>query len=386
MAVWGADVDHEDDPERAVRAGLGDARTLAELRDDAGDGLAMRVGINTGPVYLGAVGTTTEFTAMGDTVNVASRRRGPRPVGGVLVTHDTYRHIRGVFDGGAARTAEVKGKDEPIPVYVVRAAQAARAPDRRPVASRASRPDDRPRASELAALLRGVRTVVAAGCRTASRSSVRPGSASRGCSTSSRTGSSCSPQRSYFFTGRALRNRAGVAVRADPRCRRRALRHARQRLRPPVADKLRRRVPAPLDADEADVVGHWLGFDLRASPAVQRLLGSELAVTARAHLFAVHRSLPRATHGWSLFLEDLHWADDESLIVRRRARRALPRRARSSSSASVDRRCSSARLGAWLSARHRTCSGTLGRRGTRELVHGAAAERGRRRYRTRSST
>ena len=73
MAIWGADFTSEDDPEQAVRAALGLQDALARSRRDSGLSLAMRVGINTGPVLLGAVGSTAEFTAMGDAVNVASR-------------------------------------------------------------------------------------------------------------------------------------------------------------------------------------------------------------------------------------------------------------------------------------------------------------------------
>jgi class 3 adenylate cyclase len=73
MAVWGTDVAREDDPERAVRAALAMQDQLAKFRVDTGNDLAMRVGVNTGTVLLGAVGATGEFTAIGDAVNVASR-------------------------------------------------------------------------------------------------------------------------------------------------------------------------------------------------------------------------------------------------------------------------------------------------------------------------
>ena len=83
----------------------------------------MRVGVTTGPVLFGAVGTTREFTAMGDTVNLASRLEQAAPIGGVLVSHDTYRHIRGVFDVTPLSPIHVKGKSEPVRVYVVHAAK-----------------------------------------------------------------------------------------------------------------------------------------------------------------------------------------------------------------------------------------------------------------------
>ena len=82
MALFGAPVAQEDDPERAIRAGLAMQAELAAFREerqvdrsaeDSRRGLAMRIGINTGPVLLGEVGTTDEYTAMGDAVNLASR-------------------------------------------------------------------------------------------------------------------------------------------------------------------------------------------------------------------------------------------------------------------------------------------------------------------------
>jgi tetratricopeptide (TPR) repeat protein len=82
-----------------------------------------------------------------------------------------------------------------------------------------------------------------------------------------------------------------------------------------VAAKVRSGLGPTLTADQADLVGHWLGFDLRASAAVQRLLGSgQLAGTARVHLFRYFESLA-TEDAVVVFLEDLHWADDESLTL-----------------------------------------------------------------------
>jgi len=118
MAVWGTQAAHEDDPERAIRAALA---MQAEMEPffASGAALAVRIGINTGPVLLGAVGTTGEYTAMGDTVNVASRLEHAAPVGGILISHDSYRHVRGVFDVQVLELIHVKGRAEPVQAYIV---------------------------------------------------------------------------------------------------------------------------------------------------------------------------------------------------------------------------------------------------------------------------
>lgn len=119
MAVWGADVAREDDPERAVRAALGLQAAMGQLRADTGSTLRIRVGVNTGPVLLGAVGSTGEFTAMGDAVNLASRLEHAAPVDGVLISHDTYRHVKGVFTVRVQPPIHVKGKRRPVRSYLV---------------------------------------------------------------------------------------------------------------------------------------------------------------------------------------------------------------------------------------------------------------------------
>jgi class 3 adenylate cyclase len=123
MGVWGTVTVREDDPERAVRAALEMQAALAEFREARGAQLALRIGLNTGPVLLSEVGSTREFTAMGDTVNLASRMEHAAPVDGILISHDTYRHIRGVFDVLPRAPLAVKGKAEPVQTYIVQRAK-----------------------------------------------------------------------------------------------------------------------------------------------------------------------------------------------------------------------------------------------------------------------
>src|SRR5215208_873357 len=130
IAFFGAPVAHEDDAERAVRAGLeiqAKAREYAQVtRRDYGVDFNMRVGINTGLAVLAAMGgeIRTEYTAMGDTTNVAARMQSAAMPGTVLISSDTYHLIKELFEFRARGTTKVKGKSTPIETYEVVAPKA----------------------------------------------------------------------------------------------------------------------------------------------------------------------------------------------------------------------------------------------------------------------
>jgi class 3 adenylate cyclase/tetratricopeptide (TPR) repeat protein len=120
MAVFGAPVAHEDDAERAVRAGLRIPEAIGELNElDGAQGLQVRVGINTGEavVALAARPELGEGMVTGDVVNTASRIQGVAPVDGVAVSEQTYRQTERVFDYETLEPVTVKGKPEPLLLY-----------------------------------------------------------------------------------------------------------------------------------------------------------------------------------------------------------------------------------------------------------------------------
>ena len=120
MAVFGAPVAHEDDAERAVRAGLRITEALAELnREREGSELAVRVAVNTGEaiVTLGARPEQGEGMVAGDVVNTASRLQQIAPVGSVVVGEGTRRATEKMIDYEPMDPVELKGKAEPIPVW-----------------------------------------------------------------------------------------------------------------------------------------------------------------------------------------------------------------------------------------------------------------------------
>jgi class 3 adenylate cyclase/tetratricopeptide (TPR) repeat protein len=127
MALWGANVVSEDDPEQAIRAALmmreavrafyADSPVFGGIPDH--ETLILRTGINTGPAIVGLVGTTGEFTAMGDTVNLAARLYQVSAPGEIRISHDTYSQVRGIFDVEIQPVIQVKGRAEPIKTYLV---------------------------------------------------------------------------------------------------------------------------------------------------------------------------------------------------------------------------------------------------------------------------
>ena len=129
MALYGTPTAHEDDPERAIRSALQIQSEILEWKRELSEQLSnyrsqiqniqLRIGINTGPALLGTVGTVGEYTAIGDTVNLAQRLEAAAPKGGILISHETHQLVRGIFEVTALEPITVKGKSEPIHVYTV---------------------------------------------------------------------------------------------------------------------------------------------------------------------------------------------------------------------------------------------------------------------------
>jgi len=121
MAVWGMSAVSEDDPSQAARAALEMQITLSEFCRQSPRlkerGLSLRAGINSGPVIIGALGTTGEITAIGDAVNLAARLQQSAAPGQILASGDTYRLTRGIFDVEMLPPLQVKGKSEPVHCY-----------------------------------------------------------------------------------------------------------------------------------------------------------------------------------------------------------------------------------------------------------------------------
>jgi class 3 adenylate cyclase/tetratricopeptide (TPR) repeat protein len=129
MALFGAPITHEDHPRRAILAALGLRRTLEERRVELGDlygvDLKVRMGLNTGWVVVGGIGDQLrrDYTAIGDTTNLAARLQQVAEPGAILVSEATSRFLQGV-QMEALEPVRVKGKEAPVAACRVLAADA----------------------------------------------------------------------------------------------------------------------------------------------------------------------------------------------------------------------------------------------------------------------
>jgi predicted ATPase/class 3 adenylate cyclase len=352
VALWGARGAREDDPERAVLAALDAQAEVADFvaawrphgaRDSArgadaparfSDGAAdapagaegggaerlMRVGVSTGLVLLGQVGATGELSVTGDPVRLASRLQQEAPVGGVLISHDTYRHVRGVFNVNPPETLQTGGRPDPVQFYrVLRAKPRAFRVRTRGVEGVETRMIGRK--GELRRLTDALESVFEEG---ELQAVTVIGDAGLGKSRllyefSNRV--ELLPDTLYVFNGRA-----GESAQGRPYALVRDVFSFRFEIQDSDAaavarGKLERGMVSMCpDAPESDVlmwahfVGQLIGFDYTSSPHVSGIRDDARQVRDRAFRYAarffseVSRAYPVV-----LYLDDLHWADEGSL-------------------------------------------------------------------------
>jgi len=130
LAFFGAPIAHEDDPERACRAALeiveGANEYAGMLERQRGiTGFSVRVGIHTGLVVVGEVGSDLrmEYTAMGEAPNLTACLQSAAQPGTVLISAETHRYVAPLFDTAPLQPIEAKGRDEPVSVFRVLAAR-----------------------------------------------------------------------------------------------------------------------------------------------------------------------------------------------------------------------------------------------------------------------
>ncbi|MBI4963824.1 MAG: AAA family ATPase [Desulfomonile tiedjei] len=123
MALFGAPIAHEDHAQRACYAALATQKALKPYRESLknrhGIDFTMRIGLNSGPVVVGSIGDDLrmDYTAQGDTANLAARMESNAQPGGVLVSNHIYRQAKEFFEFEPMGELHVKGKEEPVEAY-----------------------------------------------------------------------------------------------------------------------------------------------------------------------------------------------------------------------------------------------------------------------------
>lgn len=123
MSIFGAPVEQKDHPERAVRAALQmqkESVKLAEgLMERYGRSVSFGIGINSGPAVVGNIGSRDrlDYTAIGDTVNLAARLESNAKPGQILLSKETYERVKAKFKATPLEPIKVKGKEKLVEIY-----------------------------------------------------------------------------------------------------------------------------------------------------------------------------------------------------------------------------------------------------------------------------
>lgn len=334
IALFGLPVPHNDDAAHAVQAALDMQMELTLMnegvRQRAGQPtlswqhpqaqLQMRIGIHTGPVVLGRVGSSQADTAVGDTVNIANELEKVAPVGGVLISQAVSEEVANTFELAARDPIQLNGKPLLTPVYVVQ-----REKDRpfhisiRGIAGQETRIVGRN--EELAQLQDTLQAVVDSGMAQVVTIVGQAGIGKSRVLYEFEQLLALQPERLGLFRGRVhqevgqspyalfrdlLSNYFDIHHRNSPAVAREKL--VRGIVELMVEDAARAR-------ERAHFIGHLLGFDFSDSPYLQGILHDARRVREYAYQDMAALFMAVAEHNTAavLFLEDLHWADEGSL-------------------------------------------------------------------------
>lgn len=317
QALWGVFEVREDDPEVAILTALklrDAARSYTQPWLEQGEVSPIQIGVDTGAVVIRREGDGT-LTSSGQPINYAVRVERAAPPGSVMITYDTFRHVIGVFTVSQETPVRVRGRSEPLEVYVVQEA--------------------RPRAFRLQTRgVEGVETKMVGRdselkllqdamllCVEDSETQMVTVTAEAGVGKSRLLYEftrwlDVIEQRIKFFEGRATQQTTNL-----PYALIRSILSFRFEILdsdsiPVMRQKLTEGISRFINhnSDEAAAfIGQLVGFDFSDHPAVQPVLSNADAFQRRAeeHLTVFFNSI--AESAAILQLEDIHWADHQSL-------------------------------------------------------------------------
>ena len=321
MALWGVEQSREDDPEQAVYAALAIREIVSTFAIPAGIDIRLHIGLHTGLALLGEVGLTHEFTAMGDTVNTASRLGHAAPPGEILISHATYHQVRGIFQVNEQAPLQVKGKTQALRTYQVEKA--------RPHAFRSGRrglEGIETRMVGRQAELERLAQIWQDTCSGApSRLAAISGEAGVGKSrllfefeNLLRAAPSNSPQPGLLFQGCSHEAHQDIPYSL---LREVFANHFQIQENDPldqvwakIENGIQARLPGADSRAKAHYLGAWLGYDFSHSPQIAALGGDAEQLLNRGLLCLVQFFEAAAQEApVLLLLEDIHWADAPSL-------------------------------------------------------------------------
>lgn len=325
MALFGTPVAHEDDPRRAVRAALQMQQVVSNFATQSlpslpieESGLRLQAGLNTGPAVVGVVGGTGEYTAVGDAVNLASRLADAAAPGTVIVSHGTYRHVRGFFNANDMPPLWVKGKREPVQTYLVKNEKPRAFPlDPQPVAGLESATVGRE--AEMALLRETLQEVMATGTP---RIITIVGGAGVGKSRllyELQNWMELVDRVFWLFRGQAelqsgtmpyalVRNLLSFRFQINESDKPAV---ARRKLEKGITDFL-----GEAGVETAHFIGHLAGFDFGKSPYLRGILDDPRQIQGRAfHYFAQYLRVMAAQLPVVLMLENMQWVDAGSVAL-----------------------------------------------------------------------
>ncbi len=331
MIFWGAYTPRRDDPERAIRAALKLQESVHAFASGAYGRLPirLRVGISTDLASL-----NQEGEPVGEAVEAARRLRQATPPGGILVAHDTYRHVRGIFDMQPLGVIPLGEEADSVEVYLVERAK----PRPFHVGTRGVEGIETcmiGREADLQRLQKGIYTTLD-GERQMVTIIGEPGVGKSRLLYEFENWIDLRPERILYFKGRAsqemqslpygvLRNMLALRFQiqdGDP------LDVVRQKMEVGVAES---RMPVPFERRDAKsppptiddevrqrahLIGQLLGFDFSDSPHVQAVWGNPARFYEPALLY-LSEFFQSATAAMPaiVLVEDAHWADDSSLYA-----------------------------------------------------------------------
>ncbi len=330
LVAFGADESREDDTERAVHCGLAllelGKRLGAEVESAHGHpGFNVRVGVHTGGVLLGG-GVDAEGSIRGIAVNIAARMEQTAPAGALRISHDTYAQVRGLFEVDAQEPLAVKGVDTPIQSYLVTRAK----PRNFRIGTRGIEGVTTKmigRDAELEQLQAAFKRLFEARQLAAVTVVADAGIGKSRLLYEFEVWSEARPESFFLFRGRATPQTGAQAfgllrdilawrfqIQDDD-----SLEAARQKMEDGVMPLFLHDDGPDLAQAHAHLLGHLIGIDWKSSRHIKGILDDPKQIRNRAFHAAAQlfRRISASDGGTAtpvvLQLEDLHWADAESL-------------------------------------------------------------------------